>query len=225
MGERPEPPLNTLIVNRGTNIDQTAYLNALLQLCQRFEVENLFFSTTSLPASLIGTFLAFGKTGSCYFLPHLKAITIEDSVTYTEIQAILQYARVIEINWRIPGYRSAGLQSFMQSVFYSLSGTEPSFETYWSVRDFRILYDYRGQPASTSCWGFQTYDWQHKNYRCKDHFEIWLKRNSDAFKKCQKATKTLLGLKKLQKYKPHRDVLDLIVQQVWNTRGTSVWKE
>lgn len=161
------------------------------------------------------------KTPRVSFLSHLHTIEVE-SGNYPpaiEVGKIMQVSRVAKITWKFLKIKdSLHFVSECKRILKTLEHFN-LFESVSNLREFKfmVLRDETGgvfmpfklDAIDTGMLGAH------------------LKRNQRAFEKCQKVIITLLGLKKQKGghlfHLVDRNVLKIVVNMVWETRGTAVW--
>jgi hypothetical protein len=203
---------------------------ALLHICLRYKVKQLIFTGDLFDMKWINIFMSYFVTDDLPFLSHLKSISFRRYGIHPALKHILNQTRITSIEWIFVDSSSSNLvKPHIKNILDAINlNASNLFETNFNMR--RLVFkssdsgeSYIHEPNSKSL--------MHKDL-CNltgDTIDSWLKRNQMNFEKCQKAIATLLGLRKLRKSScflfSQRDAMSIVIDMVWDTRGTQVWSQ
>jgi hypothetical protein len=89
------------------------------------------------------------------------------------------------------------------------------------LQEIWVDFPWAYQPISFSLEESGVFTWSEQG----EKVETYLKRNRKGWQKCLKATTILFGLRKQKILDIDRNVLKLVINMVWETRGTKVWTQ
>lgn len=188
--------------------------NGLLQVCHKYRVRHLIFVNKHECVKL----KRLAKLGSDekISLSHLRSIKVS-YIHYSPseiLAALVSCSKVVAITWKMARRPDGNYSACMNAVVRRLKENR-IFETFASVRCVRF------EVPSLST----TFDYTYVVPDCIDYYALegWLQRNRKAFRNCKKVVTILLGLNKRRKLQMDHNLVNPIVEMVWETRGTQVW--
>jgi len=194
-------------------------INAVLYVCTRYRVKKLFLARGdpfNVPSGLIVKLEKIGLANPNCYASDLRSIEVEDTgyAPVDWLTVLCMRTRVVDITWR------SFLVMAHDRFDYVLAGlARNALLRISNVRKFEFL-EWDEWPSN---------DFVPAKPKSLDYgiLKAYLKRNKIIFKKCQKVTIILLGLKKRKDvhlfHLVDRDVLRIVIDMVWETRGTQVW--
>ena len=221
--QKPDHFAGTVVI-RGWSGEgwQEGHTLGMLRVCSLYDIKKIKMLEGEENFSFF-KLLKHVKTPRVSFLSHLHTIEVE-SGNYppaVEIGKIMQVSRVVKITWKFLKIKD-GLH-FVGECRRILKTLEQFklFESVSNLREFEFLI--RKNTIGRTFVPFKPY------FIDTGMLGAHLKRNRTAFEKCQQAIIILIGLKK-RKFYPlfdfvDRDVMKIVVNMVWKTRGTRVWTE
>jgi hypothetical protein len=190
----------------------------LSHICARFGIEKLRFILGD------GTFLPLleeeAKGKEYVSMPHLKSVYIQlTHVDGLPCSTLLKHARVRLIHWDVVEVSSLSVAvTAAASLFGEMSGLHKLDKNY-SVREIKVTHT--DGTRERDIFGFFKHSVE------TAYFTKILRRNQLAWKKCQDVVLACLTLGRTRKSKLFaslgRDMMRMIVNMVWETRGTKVW--
>jgi hypothetical protein len=217
-GDPISDAIQTLLIHSWRSVRFYELSSGLANLCDRYKVRKLVYSNVELNSNDVHLYLKRLKShvvSDVPFLHHLREIEIAYDVgNIRPQQTIVSNSRVTSIKWTIDSLTDQGDKIIRVMNLFANRGYCDEFR----LREIHFSYNriYEGLNVSIE---------RDNNLLCEEKNDVllMLERNRNAFKKCQEATTTLLGLKRRREHRMYRDVWSLVVAVVWSTRGTKIW--
>jgi hypothetical protein len=210
----------------GSGWNETKY-RALLHLCLIFGVKKLIFgkSTRDQDGQM---FESYAKPGFV-FLSHLREIELYTLKIPHAFPVVISNSRVKKITWNSTIMNDTFILrlpiTILNEMWYKI---HQIVDTNWSVQEFYFTRPVNDAIEVTSLCHFGLNKGSYAQqaiYKCK----FWMDNNGKAFRKCQSATMTMLGLIRQKKVKSFdlvgRHVMKIVSLMIWETRGTKVWTQ
>lgn len=214
---KPEHFEGTVVVREWGNREWNhCHTYSMLQLLSQYQVKKIKFLGGEYKRGFFKTLeqIYYPKIR---FLHYLRTIEVE-SDSYppaAEVGSIMRRSRVVKVTWKLS--YSMTEEHHVKECRRILKALEQFklFESVSHLREFKFVI-----PKSDTCKVFVPFKPEILDYSI---LEAHLQRNRNAFAKCQNVIITLLGLKKKKEIMIDRDVLKIVVNMVWVTRGTKSW--
>lgn len=224
-------PLDTFLARRIQSVGESRVLEVccweshlwsvvhsigLAHICRRLKIETLIFggrkTTKGVPADFF-SLLESHADASYPRLPDLKEIKIFFSEKYPLFMTLWRYSRASRIIFECESMNMVTF--FPQERFGSFFGDVRNILIYnLYLRELR--FELYGEPLPIL-----------KQSGYWSSIDRSLVRNQKIHEKCQAAVTTLLSLRRRKENGLFsligRDVASLLIQMVWDTRGTNVW--
>jgi hypothetical protein len=200
----------------------------LAHLCRRLKVKKLIFGdempgTDDTIRSLIMLKTVVGnQAASCPFLFDLKEIEITFIYELPLLWDMLHNSAIKRIDIDMNHVDATHAHIVLDEVndFLSELLLDRS-EDNLRLREIWVDFPWTHQPVSFSLEESGVFTWSKQG----EKVETYLKRNRKGWQKCCQATTVLLWLRKQRVLAIDRDVLQLVINMVWKTRGTRVWTQ
>ena len=193
----------------------------LMRVCYSFRVRHLHFMNKAIGDSdNLFKCLRLVVNPTYPFLHHLHTIDVEDNrcPPAVEIASIARRSRVVKITWKLLWTQSAQYAEYCGSILRKLKESNV-FSIVSNLREFVFLVPSYASKGSFVPFIPNCADWDIPSEQ--------LKRNRLVFERCQKAIIVLIGLRKQRIDKTfsclNHDMMRMILNMVWETRGTKVW--
>jgi hypothetical protein len=211
----------TLEIPKWDKMWEPIHTTALLEICHRYNIEQLIFVDGHFDATWMKMFVSYGDNKRYHFLPHLRSIIFKLVDIHPALKHIINCTRVWEIKWEFPETLDGLNQEDVGKVLEKLNEDGMPFHTNYSLK---FLYFTAGKYSLPHI----VPDFVDINsWLTCCTIDPWLERNRYAFEKCRKAVFLLLGSRKRKTggliSLLVKDVANIIAQIVWETRGTKVW--
>jgi hypothetical protein len=206
--------------------NETKY-RALLHLCLIFGVKKLIFgkSTRDQDGQMFESYVKPGFV----FLPHLREIQLYTQAIPHAFPVVMSHSRIKKITWHSTNMNDTHILRLPVTILTEMwHKIHQIVDTNWSVQEF-----YFTRPVDNTV---EVTDLRHIGFdkgsyvlKARNQCEIWMDRNKKAFRKCQSAIMTMLGLIRQKKVTLFKlvgpDVMKMIALMIWETRGTKVWTQ
>lgn len=196
--------------------------NSTLSLRPSSEFEHHSLSTSEAISSLCGDYetvfleqISFGEV-CVRDIPYIfvRTIVLKSCQHIHILFAILRKYETLKMTIVVNGIESASLVNDMMSNDFSFR-----FHV-------RIVYSYKFPPfvmELTGCDNERTGYINTEINGCNKEIKTFRQRNIKAFKKCHDAVFLICGLLKYKRLNVNKDIGLIVIQYIWNTRGTKHW--
>lgn len=213
-------PLDTIEVHYWTSgWWGDGHTNALIHICRKFRVRKLRFTLGIVKKVSENTFLGMlskhAGPRTNYGLPTLRKVVIECGTSFIPhyVWMFTAAGNLAHFELKPQIYSGPSAEESQINYFAFQLSNRISWNTIFSIR--RINIDAPSANIEVD-----------KSESHRDSLvRMFLKRNQRAHRKCQQAIIAFLNLRRRRAINQDRNVVALIANMVWDTRGTKVWAE
>ena len=208
--------------------------NGLVCICHRLKIRRVVFTKPQegdISDFSLNNVMRWYNANGCPFLPHLKVIQMQHNSHHPVLATLARYSRVKELSWYLKSHVGHGQSMTIDHIFYYM---DPELLRYnHSIQRIRFLVEtwklgkhkYRPIRINENASNIQLSE---HGLRAFKDCSLWMKNNEIGWRNCRKSCLILIGLKKRGDRMfnlLYRDVMKIVVDKVWDTRGTKVWTE